>query len=370
VSKAFFVEHPSLKSRTLSYRIGIDVGGTTTTVSIGNDTRDVVEVSDQFESRTAEGPQRTIQAILDQIETSFRKIGGTTDQIVGVGLATPGPATLDGVLRNTPNLDPKLWNGFEFRAALEQRIRQWAPSASVRYIGDGQAAAYGEYAVRTGAVHWDRVRPMESPEKSLSSLFMVIVGTGLGGGEVRDGRVVRGKAGRAGHAGHIRLPAYAFRHEHDQRLRVGNAMCTAESAISLTGLTHQLEYRLGLEQWRDHPLRSSSGSTRDKAKQLRGLATQGDALALELFSDQARALGIALLDINYLGDYDLLIIGGGVCDLSPEIRQQYRRTAEQAYQEYALDGFRDLDCLEFSVCGDESPVIGALAFAYSEPPAP
>jgi predicted NBD/HSP70 family sugar kinase len=71
-----------------------------------------------------------------------------------------------------------------------------------------------------------------------------------------------------------------------------------------------------------------------------------------------------LLSANYLGDYDLLVIGGGVCDLAPEVREQYRTTAEQAYREFALDGFRNLDRFEFSVCGDEAPVIGALAHAY------
>jgi predicted NBD/HSP70 family sugar kinase len=160
------------------------------------------------------------------------------------------------------------------------------------------------------------------------------------------------------------LPPFAFRYEHDRQLLVGNAKCTVESAVSLTALTHQLEYRLTLEQWSDHPLKSTPGSTRDKAKLLRGLAAQGDPLALELFIDQARALGIGLLSVNYVGDYDLLVIGGGVCDLTPEVKEQYRTIAQQAYREFALDGFRDLDRFEFSVCGDEAPVIGALAHAY------
>jgi predicted NBD/HSP70 family sugar kinase len=239
--------------------------------------------------------------------------------------------------------------------------------ASVHYIGDGQSAALGEYSIRTKAIKWDKVVENHSGDRGqdLSSLFMVIVGTGLGGGEVRDGTAVRGKQGRAGHAGHIFLPTYAFRYEHDRQLIVGNAKSTVESAVSLTALSHQLEHRLTLDQWSDHPLRSLPGSSRDKAKQLRGLAAKGDLLALELFSDQARALGIGLLAMNYLGDYDLLVIGGGVCDLAPNLREQYRATAEQAYLEFALDGFRNLDHFEFSVCGDESPVIGSLAYAHS-----
>ncbi|MEN0110785.1 MAG: ROK family protein [Planctomycetota bacterium] len=92
-------------------------------------------------------------------------------------------------------------------------------------------------------------------------------------------------------------------------------------------------------------------------------AADSDALAGQLFNDQAKALGIALLSTNYLGDYDRLVIGGGVCDLAPAVRDRYRETAEASYHEHALDGFRNLDRLEFSVCGDEAPVIGALAWA-------
>ncbi|MCB9939395.1 MAG: ROK family protein [Planctomycetaceae bacterium] len=348
----------------MSYCIGIDVGGTTSTIAIGNSERVVLDVSDQFATRTVEGPEATIASIASEITAGLARIGVSPDQLTDVGLATPGPATLDGVLLNSPNFNPQLWNNVPFRANLETTIRETSPSASVHYIGDGQAAALGEFSIRGGTVTWSRVPVKDARTAELSSLFMLVVGTGLGGGEVRDSRVVRGKEGRAGHAGHIFLPAYAFRYEHDRQLLVGNAKCTVESAVSLTALTHQLGYRLTLEQWSDHPLNLAAGSTRDKAKQLRGFAAQGDPLALELFKDQARAIGIGLLSVNYVGDYDLLVVGGGVCDLAPAVREQYRLTAEQAYREFALDGFRNLDRIEFSACGDEAPVIGALANAY------
>ncbi len=348
----------------MSHCIGIDVGGTTTTIAVGNEAREVVHVSEQFESRTADGPDKAIEAISNQILASLESVGGSPAEVDEIGLATPGPASLDGVLLNSPNFNPALWNGFPFRSTLEERVRKYSPKTSVHYIGDGQAAAQGEYSVRTGGVTWDRVDPSKIGQ-DLLSLFMVTVGTGLGGGEVQGGQVVRGKEGRAGHAGHTLLPPYAFRYEHDQQLMVGNAKCTVESAVSLTALTHQLSYRLTLPQWKDHSLHAVSGSMRDKAKQLRSLAAQGDELAMQLFEDQAKALGIGLLAVNYLGDYDLLVIGGGVCDLAPDVRDRYRKCAEDSYREYALDGFRNLDRFEFSACGDECPVIGSLAFAYS-----
>ena len=349
----------------MSLFAGIDVGGTTSTVTIGNASREVLDVSPQFATRAADGPQGTIASIVAAIGEGLKRIGGSPDQLTNLGLSTPGPATREGVLLNSPNLDPKHWNNFPFRAALEEGVRESSPNASVHYIGDGQAAALGEYSVRSGAVTWGQVAKDDLNSDPLNSLFMVIVGTGLGGGEVYEQRPVRGREGRAGHAGHIFLPDYAFGYEHDRQLVVGNAKGTLESAVSLSGLAHQLGYRLELDDWKDHPLNQAEGTVRDKAKRLRELAADGDALALELFHDQARALGIGLLAINYLGDYDLLVIGGGVCDLSPEVRGKYRATAEAAYREFALDGFRNLEQMEFSICGDEAPVIGALAHALA-----
>jgi predicted NBD/HSP70 family sugar kinase len=344
--------------------IGIDVGGTTTTIAVGDERRAVLAVAEQFPTRSETGPREVVRGIVEQALQAAESVGGSIGDVAAVGLATPGPATVDGVLLKTPNLKGSDWDRFPIRAELERALQIHRPGLRVHYLGDGQAAALGEYAVRSRTVLLKSASALQPSDKPLSSLFMVIVGTGLGGGAVHDGRVVRGPRGRAGHIGHTTLPAHAFRYEHDRGLRVGNAYSTAESAVSLTGLTHQLEYRLSLDQWRGHCLCQASGSIRDKAKRLRGLAADGDPLALELFDDQARALGITLLNANYLGDYDLLVIGGGVCDLAPDVRQRYLGAALDSYRQHALDGFREQVHMEFSICGDDAPVIGALACVY------
>ncbi len=146
---------------------------------------------------------------------------------------------MDGVILGAPNLRADLWNGFPIRKALQERFNLTAPGLPVTYIGDGQAAALGEYAIRTGQLDGSTCENFANDHRvtkrsDMQSLFFVAVGTGLGGGEVRDGRVVRGAEGRAGHVGHLLLPVHAFRYEHDRQLKVGNSYCTAESAISLT----------------------------------------------------------------------------------------------------------------------------------------
>jgi glucokinase len=357
-----FSAHEELQ---LAYYIGVDVGGTTSTLSVGNDRREIVRVSDQFPTTPEKGPQSSIAAIVAAALDEIARVGASLADVPTVALATPGPATMDGVLLSTPNLNRDLWDNFPIRRGLEDALRKHHPAIAVRYIGDGQAAALGEYSICSRSLAWDRVLADSLPTTKLDSLFMIIVGTGLGGGAVLGGQAVQGSQGRAGHVGHILLPHYAFRYGHDRQLLKGNAFSSAESAVSLSGLAHQLEYRLTLPEWASHSFNQSGGTARDNAKRLRELVAAGDPLAQQLFDDQARALGITMLSANYLGDYDRLVIGGGVCDLAPAVRERYQRLAEEEYRRHALDGFRNLDGLHFSVCGDEAPVVGALAWAMA-----
>lgn len=364
--------------------IGVDIGGTTSTVCLGDGDGKLLEITPQFPTRSDEGPRETIADIAAEI---VRVLGNHQRQLADVKtvtIATPGPASCDGILAASPNLRHPDWVDCPIREMLETKLRSEAQTdvrveaklkggeLSVRYLGDGQAAALGEFAVRHGdvqigsetATRWNIQTHDADP--SLNSLFFVAVGTGLGGGEVRNREVVRGSAGRAGHAGHLMLPADVFRYEHDQQLRVGNALSTVESAVSLTALTHQLSYRLQLSQWQSHPLNSVPGTAKDRAKKLRELAAAGDALAVELFDDQATALGVALLMIQYIGDYDQLVIGGGVCDLAPAIRERYLETVKSAFYKRALDGFRNFTSISFSHCGDQASVIGAYVDAIAK----
>ncbi len=353
----------------MAFYVGIDIGGTTSTIAIGAQNRSLIHISEQFPTPSREGPEETISLLVSRVADALRPLAATLEDVITVSLASPGPATLDGVLMPSPNLTHVNWRQFPMRAELEKRFQAHSHAIRVRYIGDGQAAALGEFAVRTGLLD---ARTCESPrlelpdadDPAMRSLFFVAVGTGLGGGEVRDGLVVRGVNGRAGHAGHLLLPQHAFRFEQDRHIRIGNTVSSAESAVSLTAITHQLNHRLTLPEWRNHPLNQIDLPIKEKAKRLRQLAAEADPLAIELLDDQARALGMVMLMVNYLGDHHLLVIGGGICDMVPQMRERYLGLVKSSYHEHALDGFRDLCDIQYSICGDNASVIGSLAFAY------
>ena len=117
--------------------------------------------------------------------------GVPREKVLAVGLDTPGPASAAGVLATggATNFGHPGWHKFDIRGALEERL-----GIPVVYNNDANAAALYAHHVRHGAGVGRR------------GSVAAIVGTGLGGGVVQDGRVVKGAAGMAGELGHMPIP--------------------------------------------------------------------------------------------------------------------------------------------------------------------
>lgn len=302
--------------------VGIDNGGTKNNAT-------VLDASGQFlvdrlyevPSRVTEGPDAAIEAMVDTMDLALADAGVGRSRVVAVGLDTPGPASADGVIsvRGATNFAQPAWSGFDVRSALERRI-----GLPVVYNNDGNAAAL--YA------HHRHFGPRAPATSSLSA----IVGTGLGGGVIELGHVIRGAAGMAGELGHVRIPVDGIL-EDDQPMpgcNCGNAG-DVESIASLTGIAKNLlPYWLGRHP--DHPL--AAMPLTDAAKAVRGFGEAGDPLARALFDQQARALGqLFTIGANFT-DPHAYFVGGGVVEASPEFREWFLdrvRTHTQLREEQA-----------------------------------
>ncbi len=115
--------------------------------------------------------------------------------VVAVGLDTPGPASADGVIssKGSTNFNQPEWRGFDIRGALETKL-----GLPVVYTNDANAAALYAHHLHFGV------------EADRRSSVAAIVGTGLGGGVVESGRVVKGAAGMAGELGHVQIPMHGL----------------------------------------------------------------------------------------------------------------------------------------------------------------
>src|SRR5258708_5241237 len=254
-----------------------------------------------------EGLARSLEQVLE--------FTGTPRALVrAVGLDTPGPVSAEGViaLQGATSFGTLDWCGLDVRGALEMRL-----GLPVLYNNDANAAALYAYHVHCG--------PAEAARRSSVA---AMVGTGLGGGVIEAGQVVRGAAGMAGELGHVWIPM-------DGLLGPGQPVpaCNcglagdAESVASLTGIEKNL-LPYWLTRFPDHELaRVSPAST--AAKLVRGYGEAGDPLALGIFRQQAMALGRLFTIAANFTDPDVYFVGGGVVEAAPHFRDWFLAQARE-----------------------------------------
>ena len=156
---------------TTGRRLGIDVGGTKCLGVILDDQGEVIE---EQRRPTPKGPE----AIIDTLAELARSLGPWRS----IGVGVPGLVTRTGVLRAAPNLVDI--TNFRVGELLSQQL-----GCPVQVDNDGTCAAAAEW--KTGAA------------RGVDDFVMVTLGTGIGGGVVAGGALIRGANGFTGEIGHM-----------------------------------------------------------------------------------------------------------------------------------------------------------------------
>jgi glucokinase len=288
--------------------VGLDNGGTTNNATVLDASgRFLVDGLVETPSRVREGPAVAVEALAASFEHILQVTGTGREAVLGIGLDTPGPASAAGVIstRGAVNFADPAWRGFDIRGAVEARI-----GLPVVYNNDANAASLYAHHAYFGA------------DAAQRSSVALIVGTGLGGGVVEGGQVVRGAAGMAGELGHIRIPV-------DGLLDAGQPVPTcncglpadAESFASLSGIAVNL-LPYWLTRYPGHDL-AGVESLIEAAKRVRGYGEAGDPMARGIFRQQAIAIGRLFTIAANFTDPDIYFIGGGVVEAAPEFRDWF-----------------------------------------------
>lgn len=287
--------------------VGLDNGGTCNNATVLDETGVfLVDRMSETPSYVREGPRHAVLALVESFERALELTGTSRDRVRAVGLDTPGPSSADGIISSlgSTNFVHPDWRGYDVRGALERAL-----ALPVVYNNDGNAAALYAHHVHFGA------------DAEARSSISAIVGTGLGGGVIHDGQVVKGAAGMAGELGHVHIPT-------DGLLGDGQALpgCNcgffgdAESVASLTGIQRNL-LPYWLTRFPGHPLGELDPAK--AAKLVRTYAEEGDALALEVFEQQAMAIGRLFTVAANFTDPDAYFVGGGVVETKPHFREWF-----------------------------------------------
>jgi glucokinase len=285
---------------------GVDLGGTAINYTfLDQQGQFLIEGLCEHPARSVEGPDICLGQIADGLAIAAEQAGIRVENVVAIGLDTPGPASAAGVLskRGSTNFVHAEWAGYDIRAGLERRL-----SRPVTYLNDGNAAAL-----------WGHVAIFGSENKATS--VSAIIGTGLGGGVVTAGDVITGRNGFGGELGHVLIP---FSQIPGIEGLVPTCNCgrtgDLESLCSLTAIRRTLLPHF-LARQPGHEL--ALGDIADAAKRVRGLAERGDDLCRQIFRVQARALGLFFDEMINVFDPDALMVGGGAVETSADFRSWF-----------------------------------------------
>lgn len=252
--------------------LGLDVGGTYLKGARIDDSGAVLErLHDPVERGSTE-------ALVRQLADAVRRLenGGPA---AGVGVGLPGIVDLGtGRLRNAPNL-PVL-NGLDLGAELSRRTGRPAFSEN-----DANAAALAEAWLGAG--------------RGARTVLFVTLGTGVGGGLVFEGRIWSGRSGYAGEMGHIQVDPGG------RPCGCGSWGCL-ETIAGIAGWVRLA--RVAMET------RSSSLAGQDEItpEVVVDGAKSGDAVALEVVDEVARAVGVGVAGVLNLLNVERVVVGGGV----------------------------------------------------------
>jgi glucokinase len=293
--------------------VGLDNGGTCNNATVLDATGQfLVDHLVENPSLVNEGPESAVEQLAEAFAGILAMTSTPLTLVRAVGLDTPGPASATGVIssKGATNFSQVSWHGFDIRSALEARI-----GLPVIYNNDANAAALYAHHRHFGADAADR------------SSVAAIVGTGLGGGVVEGGKVVKGAAGMAGELGHVQIPLHGVL-EEDQRIPMCNCGFAGdvESIASLTGIKNNL-LPYWLARFPDHPL--ASEPLGKAAKRLRSYGEKDDPLALAVFAQQAKAIGKLFTMAANFTDPSAYFLGGGVVEAAPRFRQWFLNTVRE-----------------------------------------
>jgi len=286
---------------------GVDLGGTAVNYTLVNQQEQfLIEGLCEHPALSKQGPDICLKQIEDGLKIAAERAQVTLSDIVAVGLDTPGPASSAGQLsaKGSTNFVHPDWAGFDIREALAKRLGK-----PVAYLNDGNAGALWGHFTIFGA---------NSRETSVS----VVIGTGLGGGIIIDGNVVKGRMGFGGELGHVLIPYQSIAGTAGL-----NPECNCgrtgdlESVCSLTAIEKSL-LPFFLPRYPGHEL-AKLGNPHQAAKLVRGLADKGDALSRDIFRVQAQGLGLFFDEMINTFDPDALIVGGGAIEASKDFQRWF-----------------------------------------------
>jgi glucokinase len=287
--------------------VGVDLGGTNIVVGALP-----IDGSRQIGMRTlpthaemgAEGVVDRIAAMIENVILDVRKeTGAERDDILGVGIGSPGPLDRErGVVVVTPNLG---WRDYPLRDEISKRV-----GLQATLDNDANCATLGEWWI--GAA------------KGGKNVVGMTLGTGIGGGLILNGQLYHGTSDVAGEIGHTSIDSTG------RRCKCGNYGCL-EAYCSGPAIAERAREALEGEESPGILSLVDGNPSKITASTVYEAARLGDLVAREVVRETGRFLGTGLSNLINIFNPDIVVLAGGVTQagdaLFVPLRAEVRRRA-------------------------------------------
>lgn len=309
----------------MSVYAGIDVGGTNIKILLVGATGRVL-ARESIETCPAAGADAALARAADVVVSLA---GAREVAAAGVGCAGLIDARR-GRLLDSPNL--KAWENIPLRRFARRHL-------GVHTIVDNDAtcAAWGEFT--------------RGANRRLRDMIFITLGTGVGGGIVSGGELVRGAGNFGGELGHMAVSP------DGPRCHCGARGCL-EAYVGSYGLLRRA--RELLEERRSRWLsRQLDAGERLTPRLITEAARKGDRVGRRVVREMGEALGVAVASLVNLVNPAAVVVGGGVAAsfdlIGPHVERVVRRRA--------FGPAADMVRIEASTLGNDATAIGAAALA-------
>ena len=313
--------------------LAFDLGGTKFAFGVVAENGEVIG-SDKIETLAKQGPEQAIQRVNLAAQSLLKKLNIKPEELIGIGIASPGPLDISkGCVDGSPNLPG--WTDYSIEAGLSTFF-----NLPARIDNDANAAALGEYKFGAG--------------KNKKNMVYITVSTGIGGGVIVDGRLMRGANGNAAELGHLTL-----------NINGPACPCGANGCFEMyaSGTAIARRTREAIQTGTQSQILNLAGSIEDiTTYHILEALQKNDALAQKIWNETTEYLGRGLAVVINTFNPELIVVGGGVTAAGDLLFKPVREKALR----YAFPRLAAVCSIVPAGLGSNVGVVGAAACAFED----
>lgn len=309
--------------------VGVDLGGTNVRAAVTDREGGLLCKPVDKESLAHIGFETTVEQIVGAIEEAVQKAEVRKEEICGVGMGVPGQHRSDeGIVLWSPNF--KDLAGKNLLAPISERV-----GLPIWMGNDVNVAALGEFRFGAG--------------KGTSSMVMLTLGTGIGGGIILNGELWAGVTEGGGEIGHMIVNAGGpiAQCGHSGCLE---AMAAAQAIINRAALKVQQGRKTAIAEMTNYDIGEIT------PKLVATAAEKGDQVAIEVLEETGYWVGVGVVSAVNLLNPEMVVIGGRIAEAGQHLFGAIRRTVEANAIRGSLAALR----IEHAALGDNAGIMGGV----------